>query len=107
MAAHERAAQPSGPGQPPPTASANCGIGGQRPARISSATAVTILEEEPALRRNHSNAVASSLSWVDHERALGLLDRHPGLKGHLEWAASRPLTWAWAAAASRLATTAA
>ena len=49
-----------------------------------------ILEEEPALRRNHSNAVASSLSWVDHERARGLLDRHPGLKGHLEWAASRP-----------------
>lgn len=94
----------SGPGQPPHRLG-QLRHGRQRPARISSATAGTVREELRALRCNDSNTVASSMSWRTMSAPLACSTSTRVSKAALSWTASRPLTRAWPAAASRLATT--
>jgi hypothetical protein len=80
-------------------------MGGQRPARISWATALTVRDEERALSRSHSKAVASSMSWWTIRAPLACSISTRLVRATWSCSASRPLTCAWAAEPSRLATT--
>lgn len=95
---------PPGPSQPAHP-SASRGIGGIWPARISWATAVTGLEAERALSRSHSEAVASSIAWRTSRAPLARSSSTRAASVSCSWAARQPVTWAWAADGSRLATT--